>query len=282
MIRAEQAIASFRRGLAASWAVKAVLIAGAVGSLLAEALFRPVISGPVLLALVGAAWIILSYRSVKGSRMVAQSPLLIAAGQYEQAERQIGEALGAFSMFRVIRLRSLHALALLRHAQKRWGDAAILCRALLGESLASLPAMKRSAQLMLADALLEVGDLGGAYEAIGGLYQQRLSLPEAVELNRLQTDYLTRVDGWGEIFAGIRQKAEMAELLPPAKSARCQAMLALAAKRLGKDDWHNFLLRRAELIGDMPALVSQRPLLSELWPGAGGEPASMEPKHDPE
>src|SRR3712207_6854480 len=54
------------------------------------------------------------------------------------------QALRSFSLFRAVKLLSVHHLAVLRHAQKRWQDSAMLCRALLGQRLGSLQSLSRS------------------------------------------------------------------------------------------------------------------------------------------
>jgi hypothetical protein len=48
-------------------------------------------------------------------------------------------------------------------------------------------------------------------------------------------------------------------------SARTQALLALAAKKIGRDDWASWLTRRAELLADVQELCTRRPMLWELW-----------------
>jgi hypothetical protein len=162
---------------------------------------------------------------------------------------------------------SLLNLALVRLAQKRWPETAMLCR----EVLAGLGGkggqeqVAKSGRLMLADALLEMGDLGGAYDAIIGLYQHRLTLGEALNLLRVQSDYLARIGAWKELFDGVQTKVQLAELMPPGNGARVQAMLALAAKKLGRTDWANHLQRRVELLADVRELATDRPVLWELW-----------------
>jgi hypothetical protein len=271
MIRAENAIARLRRDLTLAMLIRWGLVAGVLLALLMEGVGLKWISGTLVLAVVGGVWIYLSYRSMRGSRFVAESPQLIAAGMYERAEEHIDEAIRSFSLFRHVKLRALHHLAVLRHAQRRWADAALLCRALLGERLGSLAGLTRSAKLMLADALLEVGDVRGAYEVLQGLYQQRLSLSEALELTAVQTDYLARVGAWQRMLEGLRRKVDLSELMPAERSARVQAQLALAARRSGHGDWENFLRRRAELLADVNDLVARRPMLAELWPAGRAE-----------
>ena len=46
----------------------------------------------------------------------------------------------------------------------------MLCQALLGERLGPLNALSRAARLILADSLLEVGDIHGTYAALAALY----------------------------------------------------------------------------------------------------------------
>src|SRR5262245_9836078 len=74
MIQAYSAIARMRRDLTVSAIVKALLLGIAFFAVMIDA-FRPgVISGSVVLAIIGGIWLALSFRSVKGSRMAAVSP----------------------------------------------------------------------------------------------------------------------------------------------------------------------------------------------------------------
>jgi hypothetical protein len=118
---------------------------------------------------------------------------------------------------------------------------------------------------MLADSLLEMGDLRGAHEALAGLYNHKLTLAEALNLLRVQTDYLARIGAWGNLFQGIETKVQLAETMPAAQGARVQAMLALAARRTGQREWEDYLRRRVELLADVNELTRERPLLWELW-----------------
>jgi hypothetical protein len=118
---------------------------------------------------------------------------------------------------------------------------------------------------MLADALLELGDVRGASEAINGLFAQRLSLNEVMKLLAVQLDYQSRLGAWNDMMNGITTKVQLAELMPAASAARAQAMLALAAKHTGRPDWADWLRRRAELLADVQKLTTDRPALWELW-----------------
>jgi hypothetical protein len=49
--------------------------------------------------------------------------------------------------------------------------------------------------------------------------------------------------------------------MPAAMAARTQAMLALAAKKSGREDWASWLTRRTELLADVQELCTRRPIL---------------------
>jgi len=272
MIEVNDAIARMRRDLTLGSVLKGLMLGAAMLCLLLDAVARPAgFSGSLALAVIGGIWLTLLYRSRKASQMAEISPALIAQGDFEQAERHIDEALRSFSIFRTVKLRSLHHLAVLRHAQRRWVETVMLCQALLQQRLGALGGISRSTRLILADSLLNVGDLHHAHEALAGLYQQRLSLGEALELTVVQTDYLSRVGAWEQLMQGIAQKVQLAELLPTEASARVQGLLALAAKKVGKTQLSDWLKKRAELLVDGEELVRMRPVLGELWAAARGD-----------
>ena len=267
MLSVDTAISRFRWGVTFGSMLKGLLLAAAAASLMLNLVTgRHGADGTVLLFIVAGVWMVLSYRSVKGSRLAAQSPSLIASGHYDEAELQIEQALTSFSIFRTAKLLSLHHLALLRHAQKRWQETALLCRTLLGQRLGTLQSLNKPSRLILADALLEMGDTLGAYHAIAGLHSQRLSLAETTNLLLVQLHYEASIGAWDRMFGGgVVQKVELAELLPSTNAARAQAFLALAAHKRGRPDWAAWLRRRAELLAEVPDICADRPILSELW-----------------
>jgi hypothetical protein len=262
----QEAIGRFRRDQTLGTVLKAVLGFGA-GAVLAMQFVTPskAVSAPLILMLLAVIWMTLWYRTIKGSRMAAESSTLIASGRLEQAEAQIEQSLREFSMSRSVKSLGMLNLALVRLAQKRWPDTALLCREVLSARKAASEHVSKSSRLMLADSLLEMGDLRGAHEALSGLYNHRLTLSEALTLLRVQTEYLARIGAWESLFEGASTKVAMAELMPMPNGARVQAMLALAAKRTGRGEWANWLRRRVELLVDVRELATERPLLWELW-----------------
>jgi hypothetical protein len=261
MIPTESAISRVRRDITFGMLLKFAFLATIVGCLL----FAPQFAKIGVLAAVAVAWLALSFTSARTSRMNIGSPLLIAAGQFEEAERQIDQAMRGFSLFRAAKLQALHQLAVLRHAQRRWQESAALSRALLAQRLGPADGLGRPTRLMLADALLEMNDLRGANESIQTLYRQRLSLSEVLALVLVQLDYGARAGEWERMFAGAAAKVQLAELMPAPRSARVQALLALAALRLGREDWATWLRQRVELLADVNVLAGERPMLWELW-----------------
>ncbi len=262
-MNAEAIISRVRRDLTLSTMLKGLIIGIGVATFVMRGAMGS--SHLLVLALLGVAWVVLSYRSAMGSRLAVDSQSLIAAGRYDAAEEQIEQVLGRFSLFRTSKLIGIHQLAVLRHAQKRWADAAVLCRALLGKRLGPVKGVNKQCRLMLADAMLEMGDVKGAHDALAGLYQQRLTLAEAINLVAVQADFHASAGNWAELAGGIESKVQLAELMPSHQAARTQAMLALAAKKTGRDDWASWLTRRAELLADVQELCTRRPILWELW-----------------
>ena len=151
LIPAEAAIHRFRRDLTFGRVVRGVFALALLATVMLP--FTPVSLDPMLvLPVIACAFVALSLGSVKGSRLITDSPTLIAAGQFDEAERRIDQALRGFSLFRHVKVLGLHHLALLRHAQKNWHESALLCRALLGQKLGALQGIGKPARLMLADA----------------------------------------------------------------------------------------------------------------------------------
>jgi hypothetical protein len=271
MISAELAISRLRRDLTVGATIKVLMLIGVAIALI----IGPFVGarGELLfvMALIGAAWMMWGFRSFRETHRATQFPSLIAAGQFDVAEDQIERLLRTFSPFKNVKLLGVHHLAMLRHAQSRWQDTAMLCRALLRQRLGSLSGLNKTSRLILADALLEMNDASGAYETIQRLYDQHLSLSEAMNLMAIQLDYESRVGAWDSMMHNIAGKVQLAELMSPASGARTQALLALAARKTGRDDWHQWLRRRVELLTDVQKLATQRPLLWEVWEKASDE-----------
>ena len=68
------------------------------------------------------------------------------------------------------------------------------------------------------------------------------------------------------MMQNVMEKVQLLELLPAGASARAQAFVALAACKIGRSDFCQWLRARVELLTDVEGLVKERPILKELWP----------------
>ncbi len=267
MFSAADAIARFRRDLLIAALIRSVMGAAVIAAILVRPIVAPQMDGTILFVVIGGVWLALTWASDKGRQVATDVPGLIASGQFDEAETALAKSLQAFSIFRSGKLSALHSLALLRHTQRRWREAAMLCQAVLSQRLGPLDSIGRPTRLILADSMLELGDLQGAYDALSRLYDQRLSLNEVLKLLLIQLDYESRTGAWPAMMAHMMSKVELAELMPAEAAARVQALLAVAAGRIGRPDCATWLRRRAELLADPSRLAADRPVLAELWAG---------------
>jgi hypothetical protein len=265
MLSAQSAIHRYQRDVAVGFLLRSLLLVGGALSVLVLPFVLEWFDPAIGLSVIFGVWVMLSITSAKNSRILAPSPELIASGQFEEAERRIDESLRAFSISRTSKLMGLHHLAVLRHKQRRWQESATLCRAVLSQRLGATEALGRSSRLMLADALLELGDLRGAGEAIDGLRDQQLGLAELMAMLQVELDHQSRLGAWERMLGGLPTKVQLAEIMSPPAAARVQALLALAAHKAGRPDWADWLRRRVELLADVGKLTADRPVLWELW-----------------
>ena len=292
MIQAERAIRDLRRDLTIGRLLKFAAGVAVAAALVTATAVGPGGSGVMVFVAVVFGTTVLGARMNRGSAVVAESPSLIAAGQFDEAEQQIERVLGTFWTLRSAKLVGLHHLAVLRHAQRQWRESALLAGAVLrlsrpgwvarwitggkaGRS-AVLPAeLGRTARLMLADSAIELNDLPTAHDALAGLYADRLSLTEAMNLLVIQLEYEARLGAWAAMLANVGQKVQLAELLPAGAAGRAQGLLALAAGRAGRVELAAWLRRRVELLVDVGELVAQRPVLSDVFAVELGAAAEM-------
>jgi hypothetical protein len=155
----------------------------------------------------------------------------------------------------------------------------VLCHTLLHQRLGPLHNLAKPSRLILAESLLEMDDLRGAYDALKELYGYRLSLGEAMRLLQVQLDYLARIGAWEQVLDQMPAKLELAELMPSNAAARVQAVMAMAARKLNRGEWADFLRRRVELLADVQQLAKERPWLWELWSAGMIAPAPAAEQH---
>src|SRR5690606_5181117 len=157
----------------------------------------------------------------------------------------------------------LQNLAALRHAQRRFRDASQLATELLRYRPTDV-SVRRTLLLMQAECGLEMNDLQSVHQALSGIGAP-LPVREMLKMTELQIEFYVRTGAYVQALEQLPAKVELAELLPADSAARMQAMLAISAKRLNRDEWMRWLRRRVELLTDIPSLLVSRPGLKELW-----------------
>ncbi len=162
--------------------------------------------------------------------------------------------------------------ALLRMARPGLLSGWVFSRSTLRQPSWLPPGVARTTQLMLADSLIEMNDMAGAHQALAGLFAQRLSLNEAMNLLVIQLEYEARIGAWPSMLANVGHKIQLAELLPAMPAARAQALLALAAMRSGRTDLADWLRMRVGLLVDVNELTTQRPVVQEVFAAAQDAP----------
>lgn len=257
------AIASVRRAGVVATVVRVALLVAVTCGFVLVSIGEAMIGGSMMVAVM-AILFVLAGRSMRTQQAMGRASGLIGAGELDAAERVLAEGLGAFTLHRGPRLGTLQNLAALRHAQRRYAEAAALASELLRYG-PSDEQLNRTLRLMLAECSLEMNDLATAHQALTQITGPQLPMREMLKMLELQVDYCVRVSAWQAALDQLPTKIELAELLPAEPAARVQALLAVAAKKIGRDDWSAWLKRRVELLTDPGRLVESRQVLREVW-----------------
>ncbi len=220
-----------------------------------------------LLVLVGmvAAWFWLSINSARAMALVNQASLLIEQDPI-RAETLLAQALKRWPMQRPLRIMLYHRLAVLRHRQQHYAEAAAIGQELLTFNLAGaergagagwlagffsrrgMGPLRANLLLMVVECRLYLRDLGGAYQGLMELHGASLGLLESLQRMALQTRYEIMAGYYPAALADLPHKIQMAELMPPAHCGAMHAMLAVAARAVGKEDLATWLRQRTELL----------------------------------
>lgn len=238
------------------WGVAVAVIVGITLAMMWEAAGRQTRSLVAVLA-VAVLWVAIS---LINARVVQQLPRLIALVHDDpvEAETTIATALHRRPLQRRVRLMLCHRLAMLRHRQQRFAEAAAICHAVLSHKLRrgimaylgapGLDDVRNHLTLMLVEARLHCHDLNGAYVGLVQLHHSRLNLLEALQRLALQTRYEIAAGHPAAALGRIGNKIKMAELMPAPQCGMVHAMLAVAADTVNNTRLADWLRRRAELL----------------------------------
>lgn len=224
-----------------------------------------------------AVWLGVLIVSVRARRLAIDAVPLIAAGEFGLAEDRLSQSLRSFSVLRSTRLLGLQQLALLRHSQSNWADVAKLCRELVDRQRPAERAIDVPSRLMLAESLVELGDIAAASREINLLTTRRLGLRDTLMLTHLRIELQVAAGHFAEAVGRLETTLALIELMPANVAARCHALLALAAKQMGLAQWHSFLARRATLLTDADGLIAARPILRDALPSIASTDRSSDP-----
>jgi hypothetical protein len=220
--------------------VSCLIVGGALPASLAQL--------PNIVALgVVIGWVMVSVASTRTWRTV---PTITALMDHDPvaAESMLALAMRRRLLHRPVRLLLYHRLAVLRHRQQRFAEAASICHAVLRYDMGNASHVRPHLLLMLVEAKLLCGDLHGAYEGLVQLAQMQLSLVEATQRAALQTRYQIASGYYDRAIGELGQTLALAELMPPPQAGAMHAMLAFAARHANRPELAQWLQQRAELL----------------------------------
>jgi hypothetical protein len=263
-LTASQAIAATRRWLWLALALRLLMMSGLAASVWMTLSGR---SGILMAVGVLVAWLGLGAASIRSRRLAMASTRSIAVGDFDDAERKLGDSIRSFSVIPSTKVFGLHQLASLRSAQQQWGDVIALCGEIQRRPRTQWIEMSTQNRILMAESQIETGDVLGAALQIQALAATKLNLRESMSLMLLRLDHAGATGDHAANAARVDACVPLAELLPARSSAKAMAILALACHKTGRSDMISNLRRRAELLCDVNELLRHRPMLAELWPG---------------
>lgn len=261
------------RGLAAARAVKVgLLTAGllAVAGLWQRLLPTGSDQTDLMVLLVSAGtWMALAIRGTTSLRLVNAAAGYAATRRVDLAEQALTSAATTFGLFRGPRLLAMQNLAALCHSDRRFDQAAQICRFLLQRSGRALKGFDLRNRLLLADSEVMLGNLTQAHAQLLHLYAADLSLTEQLALLPTACYYEASVRHWDCLASAAKAREQLAQLLPPLQAAITLACLALGCQHLQQLPQRDWLWKQATLLLDRDVLVERFALLAALPTEAG-------------
>ncbi len=225
-----------------------------------------VTTGHLILVAIGLPIVIVAAASISLSltRQVQAAAILMNLGKLDDAEVWIKRTLTGFSLSRRAKVTAAQLLASLMMLRGRHEAVVAICRALLHQPLNRLRHVWVEARLLLADALLLLGRLGEAHEALIPVYGVPLSLGVRMKLLPIQLRYELAAGHSGSAVAALPEKVRIAELMDSTNAALTHALLAEACRRENRVAEQDYLAERARLYGDLPPLAERHPVISPI------------------
>lgn len=217
-------------------------------------------------AIAGLTWLLLSMLSIRQMRSANQATVYMASGRLDLAENQLITAAQQFSLYRQGKLLACHNLAVVAHGRRNYEAAANLCDGVLAMKGRPSHAIGRTSRILLADCRLSMGEPEAATRALAplSLRESGLGLADQLLLLPIEMRSQVAVGNFSGAIADKDWKIKRAELLDSARAALVHALLAVACRESGDDDYARFLTRRAVLYYDLTELVDENPTLRDL------------------
>ncbi len=220
--------------------------------------------------LIAIAWVAMSAISARQIRTANEASRYISTGHLNLAERELKNALRAFSVHRGSKLLICHNLAVVAHGLKEFSAAAELCVGLISLRVRLSHRLGRMCRILLADCRLQEGEAAGAYDALDSLSvdNPQLGLSERLILLPIELACCLARGDSGGMVASLEGKVQLAELLDAPKAGLVHALLARACLREQKQDAAAFLQRRADLYHDPAELIRDNQILRDSFESA--------------
>ena len=221
----------------------------------------------VVLMGVGATWLALAMRASRSLRQIASAGHMAGSGRIDLAASALAAVATEFAAFRGPRLLALQNLAALAHAAGRFGAAARISEWLVRHGRSSAKGFEVRNRLVLADSVLMLGNLSGAYDQLQWLHAADLTEADQFAVLPTACYYEVAVGRWDCLAAAAKARAARAVLLPAPQAAATLGCLALGMQNLQRPDCRDWLWTQALLLIDRDAVVSRFPLLAPLPAG---------------
>jgi len=221
-----------------------------------------------LIVVAGLTWVGTLIYSTRSARLVQHAAGLIVGGAPDDVvEPALRDAGARFTIHTGVRVLFYQHAAIHRHRQGRFDESAAISAALLNHPHVPLTAaQRRHLLLMLAEALLQRGDYGGAYAGLSQLHGEALPLMEYVQYVGLRIVYESRCGHDRAALDQLPKKIQVVDLLAPAAAATCHQHLGWSAARLGQQPLAAWLHERAGLLMPDSARAAAGAVVSPLGP----------------
>lgn len=201
----------------------------------------------IILVVFLVVWFMLNAASARAWQMLPQITMLLDSHP-AMAEDLLARALKRKALHRSVRLLLYHRLAVLRHRQHRFEEAAAICEAVLKHARGTVKPVKPHLYLMLVEAKLNMRELPAAEAALGELRKLPIGLLDRMQAVALHTRLEVAAGRDAQALEQIGRKIACAELMPATPCGLLHALLARAARNVGQTDLANWLDERARLL----------------------------------